>query len=126
MSIALAFVICLLLTPAIRKMAGGFTSPIKDELQDTQADKAGTCALGSLALMASFALASFLSGDRMSLYALASSAPFFLVGLADDVMKIRRRNADGFTSLAKLLLQLLGHRFHQKSSQFFRSKFHPC
>ena len=64
MSIALAFVICLLLTPAIRKMAGGFTSPIKDELQDTQADKAGTCALGSLALMASFALASFLSGDR--------------------------------------------------------------
>lgn len=100
-----AAVSCLALTPAVRKAAGGFNSPIKDDLPG-HASKAGTCALGSVAIAASFALGSLISGGEAT-EALLVSLPFLAIGLADDCLKTFRHNADGFSSLAKLFLQLL-------------------
>lgn len=106
MAPVLSFLLCLLTTPAIAKVAGGFNSPIKEELLDTQAHKKGTCALGSLAISLSVLAGVLVSGDKQSLFLFLNAVPFLLIGLADDIAKYLRHYSDGLSSLSKLILQL--------------------
>lgn len=106
MSAVLGFIIVVIATPAVVKMAGGFNSPIKDELLVTQSSKAGTCSLGSIAIVLAVGMASVSSQDPAAMRLVAMSMPFFLIGLGDDIMKIVHRSGDGFSSLTKLLLQI--------------------
>ena len=105
MSAAVAFIICIILTPAVIKAAGRFNSPIKEELLVTQSQKKGTCTLGSLPLYLSFAAGCLLSGSG-NIRIVALVTPFFLIGLADDILKFIRHSSDGFSSIVKLILQL--------------------
>ena len=107
MPYVIAFILALATTPAIAKMAGGFNSPIKDELMVTQSGKAGTCSLGSVAIVLSTGVAALVSGDVEAIRLVALVIPFFLIGLADDIMKIVHDSGDGFPSLVKLALQLV-------------------
>ena len=107
MPYVIAFILALATTPAIAKMAGGFNSPIKDELMVTQSGKAGTCSLGSVAIVLSTGVAALVSGDVDAIRLVALAIPFFLIGLADDIMKIVHDSGDGFPSLVKLALQLV-------------------
>ena len=107
MPYVIAFILALATTPAIAKMAGGFNSPIKDELMVTQSGKAGTCSLGSVAIVLSTGVAALVSGDVEAIRLVALAIPFFLIGLADDIMKIVHDSGDGFPSLVKLALQLV-------------------
>ena len=111
MGIIVSFVFSLLLTPAVVKAAGSFNSPIKDELQGKHGFKKGTCSLGSVAIIISYAAGAFISGDRQSLDYLFLAFPFFLIGFADDMLKFRRYSADGFKSITKLILQLAASVF---------------
>ena len=106
MSAVLGFIIVVIATPAVVKMAGGFNSPIKDELLVTQNSKAGTCSLGSIAIVLAVGMASVVSKNPAAMRLVALSMPFFLIGLGDDIMKIAHRSGDGFSSLTKLFLQL--------------------
>lgn len=90
MGIIVSFVFSLLLTPAVVKAAGSFNSPVKDELKDRHGCKKGTCTLGSVPIIISYAAGAFISGDRQSLDYLFLSFPFFLIGFADDMLKFRR------------------------------------
>lgn len=107
MPYVIAFILALTMTPAIAKMAGGFNSPIKDELMVTQSGKAGTCSLGSVAIILSTGVAALVSGDMEAIRLVALAIPFFIIGLADDIMKIVHDSGDGFPSLVKLALQLV-------------------
>ena len=111
MGIIVSFVFSLLLTPAVVKAAGSFNSPVKDELKDRHGYKKGTCSLGSVPMIISYAAGAFISGDRQSLDYLFLSFPFFLIGFADDMLKFRRCSADGFKSITKLVLQLAASAF---------------
>ena len=111
MGIIVSFVFSLLLTPAVVKAAGSFNSPVKDELKDRHGYKKGTCTLGSVPIIISYAAGAFISGDRQSLDYLFLSFPFFLIGFADDMLKFRRCSADGFKSITKLILQLAASAF---------------
>ena len=102
---AVSFIICIILTPAVIKAAGRFNSPIKEELLVTQSQKKGTCTLGSLPLYLSFAAGCLLSGSG-NIRIVALVTPFFLIGLADDILKFIRHSSDGFSSIVKLILQL--------------------
>lgn len=106
MSIILAFILSLVLTPAVVKAAGTFTSPIKEDLSEHSC-KAGTCSLGSLAIVFSFAIAILVERNVVDLTYFLLCFPFFLIGLVDDVLKHKRQSPDGFKSITKLLLQLL-------------------
>ena len=105
MGAAVSFIICIILTPAVIKAAGRFNSPIKEELLVTQSQKKGTCTLGSLPLYLSFAAGCFLSGSE-NILIVTLVTPFFLIGLADDILKFIRHSSDGFSSIVKLILQL--------------------
>lgn len=105
MGAAVSFIICIILTPAVIKAAGRFNSPIKEELLVTQSQKRGTCTLGSLPIYLSFAAGCFLSGSE-NILIVTLVTPFFLIGLADDILKFIRHSSDGFSSIVKLILQL--------------------
>lgn len=106
-----ASALCLFITPWIIRSSTGFTSQVKDELVTTQGAKKGTCTLGSIPIFISFTAAAFISQDALALRMTGLCLPFFLIGLADDSLKAKRRSADGFKSLTKLILQLVASIF---------------
>ena len=111
MAVLFSFVCCAVLTPLVIRFAPGASSPVKEELVPVQKEKEGTCALGSAALFLSYSLAALISEDRLCLSLLAVCAPFFLIGIADDILKWRKSSSDGFKSLTKLCLQLVAAGF---------------
>lgn len=107
MAVPVSFLVTLLMTPAIVKIAGNFSSPIKDELMVTQVNKSGTSSWGSLSIVAGVSTGVLLTGDVESIRLLVLTFPFFLTGFIDDMLKYRRHCSDGLSSLAKLSLQIV-------------------
>lgn len=101
----IAFAIVFALVPILERIS--FFSPIKKEL-DEHACKAGTPMIGSVAMIIAF-LASviYFRGARgYEFIFLLGVFLFFLIGFADDVVKVIRKSSDGLSSILKLVLQL--------------------
>lgn len=126
MYIIAAFVFSLILTPAVVKAAGSFSTPVKDELAGKHEYKKGTCSLGSVAIVSSFAAGAFICKEDQALDYLFLSLPFFIIGLADDVLKFSRNNADGFKSITKLFLQLISSVFVSFMLRDSYGNIHPA
>ncbi len=84
--------------------------PIKPELEREQAQKAGTPSMGGISFLVGISLAVLLMGDITEGYTwipLVGMWLFGLVGFADDMLKITRKNSDGLKSGQKLAMQIL-------------------
>lgn len=84
--------------------------PIKPELMEEQAAKAGTPSMGGISFLFGITLAVLLLGDITNGYTwipLVGMWLFGLVGLVDDLLKIKRKNSDGLKSGQKLAMQVL-------------------
>ena len=84
-----------------------FSAPVKEELVEHSA-KRGTPICGSIAFVISFvATVIYFRSNYIDYIFMLSVFLFFIVGFLDDLMKVMRKNSDGFSSLTKLLLQLI-------------------
>lgn len=98
----------MILTPLAIKVSGRFSSPIKEELGESQQKKKGVGHFGGIAFFISYLIASSTLVYDKSLFILNLAIVLFaLIGFIDDVLKSRRRLSDGLRSLNKLALQLL-------------------
>lgn len=84
--------------------------PIKPELAQEQASKAGTPSMGGISFLVGITVAALLLGDITAGYTwipLVGMWLFGLVGFIDDYLKITRKNSDGLKSGQKLAMQIL-------------------
>ena len=84
-----------------------FSAPVKEELVEHSV-KRGTPICGSIAFVTAFvATVIYFRSNYIDYIFMLSVFLFFIVGFLDDLMKVMRKNSDGFSSLTKLLLQLI-------------------
>lgn len=104
------FLVGVLLAPMFVKVLHRlkFGQEIRKEGPQTHLKKQGTPTMGGLLfiiLLVAYAL-SFKIFSFSSAYILASVLLFSAIGLADDLLKIKRKNSDGLSSRQKLVLQV--------------------
>ena len=93
--------------PIVIKASKRFTSPIKPELNE-HTKKAGTPAFGSIAIILSLIVPfSIYLPTKQKIIILPTIILFFIVGLIDDLLKVRRISSDGLKSITKLSFQIL-------------------
>ena len=101
----ISFSLCLLIQLIVIKFAKSAV-PIKDSLALHQS-KAGISSYGSFGIYVSFSTSILmLYCNRQSLIILAMVTMFFALGLFDDILKVKKCSADGFSSLQKLIIQV--------------------
>jgi len=101
------YALALSLIPFTTKLSHRLTSPIKEELGQSQQRKVGTPQFASIPIYVSFLVGLLmLQPENKDIY-IVSSTCFFAIGLADDILKVQRKCSDGMTSLTKLFLQLV-------------------
>jgi phospho-N-acetylmuramoyl-pentapeptide-transferase len=84
--------------------------PIKPELAQEQAGKAGTPSMGGISFLVGITISVLLLGDITDEYTwipLVGMWLFGIVGMIDDLLKIKRQNSDGLKSGQKLAMQVL-------------------
>lgn len=85
-----------------------FGQSIRSEGPESHLAKRGTPTMGGVLIIIAVAVSVLLWQDIRSLYtwvALFAMLGFGFIGMADDLLKIRKRNSDGLSPLAKLALQ---------------------
>ena len=81
---------------------------IRDEVPTTHQKKAGTPTMGGVLILAATALTTLLLADLRDSYvwvAISVTLAFGAIGLADDMLKLRRGRGQGLSGPHKLLLQ---------------------
>jgi phospho-N-acetylmuramoyl-pentapeptide-transferase len=102
-ALALSFALGPMLIERFRAARYGQT--IRDEVPQTHQKKAGTPTMGGLLILASCIIATILLADIRDAYvwvALFVATSFGGVGLADDMLKLRRGRGQGISGRAKL------------------------
>lgn len=103
----ISFLLMMILTPLAIKVSGRFSSPIKEELGESQQKKKGVGHYGGIAFFISYLISTFVLNYDTSLFILNLAVILFaLIGFIDDALKSRRQLSDGLKSLTKLALQL--------------------
>lgn len=104
-SFALTFVFSRLCIKYLKRLA----SKTKPELADVHLYKEGTPIVGGIAFLCGSFIASFIvfPFNRTAKYIMFSTLLFALLGLVDDVLKVRSNNGDGLSTKSKLILQFL-------------------
>lgn len=106
-SLLLAFVIGPYLIRALKEWQIG--QPIRDDGPAHHAGKAGTPTMGGTLIVLSLVLSTVLVGDVTNVYvlvALGVTVGFAAIGLADDVLKVRRKSSRGLGLWSKLVPQM--------------------
>lgn len=100
-----AFAIVFALLPLLERIR--FSSPVKEELSEHSL-KAGTPLTGSIAMIIAFiaSVIYFRGAHGSDFIFLAGVFLLFLIGFADDLMKVLKHSSDGLRSIVKLVLQL--------------------
>lgn len=105
-----ALLIAYVLGPAVieRLRLLKFGQSIRNEGPESHLAKRGTPTMGGVLIILAVMVSVILWQDIRSLYtwvALFSLVAFGAIGMADDLLKIRKRNSDGLSAPAKLMLQ---------------------
>lgn len=111
-SLLLSYVLSIVFTKFLLKRFASWASlvPIKEELKTTQQKKSGTPALGGIPFILATTVAVILIGDLRQSYTwipLVSCWAFGIIGIIDDIVKIKKRSSDGLKSRQKLAMQVL-------------------
>jgi phospho-N-acetylmuramoyl-pentapeptide-transferase len=109
---ALAFFLVYYLTPwFIRRMrAAGVGQPIRGDGPQSHMVKQGTPTMGGVIILVAILVPSLLFCNLVNFYVwtvFAITFSFGLIGLADDLMKVRRRDSKGVPGKLRLGLELL-------------------
>lgn len=106
-AIIISFCLTLITLPLVSKATNRAYAPIKVELEEHKG-KLGIPSTGSVSMIISFSAFIFIGFRNTYGYiALLGAFLFFLLGFADDFLKVRRHCSDGLKSLTKLFFQLL-------------------
>ncbi len=112
MAVVTAFTITFLFTPYLIRwlQRGGFTQQVRDDGPQSHLKKSGTPTMGGLLILCSIVVTSLLWMDLKNPYLwvmVISTVLFGLIGLADDYLKVVRRNHKGLRACQKFGLQIL-------------------
>ena len=100
-----SFILCLLIQLIVIKYAKS-SVPIKEALTLHQV-KAGISSFGSIGIYVSFSTSILLLfRNKQSLMVLIMVSLFYGIGLLDDILKVKKRSSDGFSTLEKLIIQI--------------------
>lgn len=108
LAMALAFGLTLIISALLLRYAPKIQVAIKPELEEVQGKKRGTPSVGGFAFILGTSLTTLAFPNRFDrgvIFPLLSLVLFGLVGLVDDLAKIRKNESDGISWVAKLLLQ---------------------
>lgn len=114
LSFLLSFIICFSITKYLinKEVSHKIGQVIKDDIVSTHQKKAKTPTLGGIGIFISTWISAFIFGFEMikhrsfiSLYIVTFS--FFIIGLIDDLLKIKRNNGKGLNGYIRLLLETL-------------------
>ncbi|MDP3178738.1 MAG: phospho-N-acetylmuramoyl-pentapeptide-transferase, partial [Spirochaetaceae bacterium] len=107
-ALLIAFLLGPRLIAALRRLK--FGQSVRSDGPESHLAKSGTPTMGGLLIILSIAVAVLLWADLENPYVwigLYSIAGFGAIGLADDLMKIKRRNSDGISGWVKFFGQVV-------------------
>ena len=108
-----AFAMCLWMGPhmiAWLKSKQGSASNIREYLEEAHAKKSGTPTMGGLMILISVTISTLLWADLSNLFvwiALLVMVGYGMIGLADDYLKLTKKNSKGLSGKLKLLGQIV-------------------
>ncbi len=108
-----AFALCLWMGPhmiAWLKSKQGSASNIREYLEEAHAKKSGTPTMGGLMILISVTISTLLWADLSNLFvwiALLVMVGYGMIGLADDYLKLTKKNSKGLSGKLKLLGQIV-------------------
>jgi len=106
-SFVLGIIICPILIPVLKKMK--FGQNVREEGPQSHLKKSGTPTMGGIMILAAFLIGSipFVGYDPHMWFIICGTLLFGLIGLADDMLKIRRHQSEGLTAKQKMGLQVI-------------------
>lgn len=108
-----AFALCLWMGPCMiawLKSKQGSASNIREYLEEAHAKKSGTPTMGGLMILISVTISTLLWADLSNLFvwiALLVMVGYGMIGLADDYLKLTKKNSKGLSGKLKLLGQIV-------------------
>lgn len=109
-----SFIICFLITKKLikKESSKNIGQVIKDDIVKSHLKKAKTPTLGGIGIFVSTWLSVFIFGydkltDRNLISLLIISFSFFVIGLIDDLIKIKSKNPKGLSGYIRLFLEII-------------------
>ena len=113
-SFIFSFIVCFLITKKLikKESSKNIGQVIKDDIVKSHLKKAKTPTLGGIGIFVSTWLSVLIFGydkltDRNLISLLIISFSFFLIGLIDDLIKIKSKNPKGLSGYIRLFLEII-------------------
>ena len=113
-SFIFSFIVCFLITKKLikKESSKNIGQVIKDDIVKSHLKKAKTPTLGGIGIFVSTWLSVLIFGydkltDRNLISLLIISFSFFLIGLIDDLLKIKSKNPNGLSGYIRLFLEII-------------------